>query len=166
MSIWTDKPLIQEWIKQACEANEVPDLVAKIKWRFNARFRSRMGDANCNTFLMRLSAPLWKHATPNDKENTVKHETCHLITRFKHGKVIPHGPEWKSTMFRAGQVPTRCHKVKTTKKTVDVICTGCMIVIPMGLGRAKKKKQGQIYRCKACGEKVEFVNAQSKTVQV
>ena len=157
MSIWTDKPLIQEWIKQACEANEVPDLVAKIKWRFNARFRSRMGDANCKTFLMRLSAPLWKRALPADKENTVKHETCHLITRWKHGKVGAHGPEWKSTMIRAGQEPTRCHSVKTIKKTVDVVCTGCMIVIPMSVRRAVKMKQGQIYRCKACDGKVEFV---------
>lgn len=157
MSIWTDKPLIQQWLVEACTANEVPDLVAKIKWKFNGRFRSRMGDANYNTFLIRLSAPLWKHALPADKENTVKHEACHLITRFKHGKVRAHGSEWVNIMIQAGQKPERCHKVKIVKKTVDVVCTGCMVVIPMGIRRAARLRNGQIYRHRACGQKVEFI---------
>lgn len=163
MSIWTDKPLIQEWINQACIANEVPDLVPKIKWRFNAKFRSRMADANCVTLMLRFSVPLWNKATLLEKENTVKHETCHLIARTKYGKVQSHGEQWKQTMLRAGQQPLRCHSIKLPKKTIDVICTGCKLVIAMGSRRAVKMKQGQKYLCKICKSPVEFINAQSQT---
>ena len=158
MSIWQDKPLIQKWIADACEANKVPELVPKIKWRFSNRFRTRMGDANSLTNMLRFSAILWNRATPEQKQNTVKHEACHLITWHLYGKVESHGKEWASTMRYAGQKPDRCHSVQTAKKTIDVICSGCKQVIKMGLIRARKMKRGERnYRCRKCNSVVEFI---------
>ena len=162
MTIWADKHLIQLWISEACILNEVPDLIQKIKWRFNGRFRRRMADANYQTLMIRLSAALWGKASQQDKENTVKHETCHLIARAKYGKVVSHGEQWKQTMLRAGQEPIRCHSIKLPQKTIDVVCTGCKIIIGMGLRRAAKMKRGQKYLCITCNTPVEFVNVQSK----
>jgi len=158
MTLWNDKPNIEKWIKEACEANQVPDLVQKIRWQFNRRFASRMGDANCKTMLLRFSAILWNNATSEQKENTVKHETCHLITFHKFGKVEPHGDRWKSVMLECGQKPDRCHKVQTAKKTIEVKCVACSKIHLMGLIRSRKMKIGAaVYVCRDCGGKLVFV---------
>ena len=157
MSIWSDKPLIDKWISEACISNEVPDLIPKIKWRFNRRFRSRIADADWGTMTLRFSVLLWGKAPLEEKENTTKHEACHIIAHVKFGKVKSHGPEWKSTMFKAGQEPTRCHNIKLSQKTIDVVCTGCKIIIPIGSIRFRRMKNGKRYNCKKCGSKVEFI---------
>ena len=157
MSIWTDKPNIERWIRETCEMNGVSEFAQKIKYQFSNRFLSRLGDANNTSKMLRFSAVLWKKATDADKENTVKHECAHLIAWEKFGKVPSHGKEWASVMIRAGQEPTRCHSIQTAKKTVDVICTGCKQIIKMGVRRAAKMKQGQNYLCRGCGCRVEFI---------
>jgi SprT protein len=41
---------------------------------------------------------------------TVAHEVAHLVTACCHGRVAPHGPEWRSTMHHLGiRSPSRCH---------------------------------------------------------
>lgn len=158
MSIWQDKPLINKWILEALEANQIPELFPKIKWQFNNRFHNRMGDANYSKMRIRLSSVLWNKATQEQKESTVKHETCHIIAHAKYGDIKAHGAEWKRTMISAGQVPERLHKVQTLKKAVDVRCTNCQQIYKMGYLRAARMKKGQNYSCNPCGGKVEFVN--------
>lgn len=157
VSIWTDKEKINLWIKECCESNQIPELVPKIKWRFNSRFRSRLGDALCSKLQLRFSAILWTAATPEQKENHVKHETSHLIAWTKFGAVPAHGDQWKFIMLQAGQIPTRTHNVKSTKKTLNVICTGCKTTISIGSIRFRRMKNGKNYLCTKCGSKVEFV---------
>lgn len=157
MSIWSDKPLINKWIEECCLANNIPELVPKIRWRFNNRFRARMGDAHLTKLELRFSVPLWGKATPEQKENTVKHEAAHLITFQKYGKVKSHGEQWRQVMLRAGQQPTRTHSVKSDRKTIDVICTGCKMIISMGSRRYARMRNGQRYLCKGCNSPVEFI---------
>lgn len=158
-TIWADKPLIQQWIFEVCKDNNVSELVSKIKWRFNGRFRSRLGDANYRTMIIRFSAPLWGKATLEQKQQTTKHEIAHLISWYKYGpKIKSHGIEWKEIMIKAGQTPDVTHKIQTFKKTIDVICVGCITIHKMGLIRAHKLKSGQAkYNCKECGSSVEFM---------
>ena len=157
MSIWADKENIKKWISEACISNSVPDLVPQIKYQFNNRFKSRLGDANLKTNVLRFSAVLWNKATPEQKQNTVKHETSHLITHKLYGKVPHHGSHWKQVMLRAGQIPTRTHNVQSVQKTIDVICTGCKQIIKMGLRRYARMRNGQRYLCRNCNSAVEFV---------
>lgn len=159
MSLWTDKPLIIKWILETCQSNGVPELFPKIKWEFNSRFISKLGDASYKNLRLRFSAVLWARATIEQKEQVVKHETCHLVAFSKFGPAIKaHGLEWASTMRLAGQVPERTHKVQTAKKTIEVKCTNCTKVHLMGLIRARKMKAGiSSYLCRDCNGQLVFV---------
>jgi SprT protein len=43
-------------------------------------------------------------------ENTIPHETSHIIQYIKYPKAKQgHGPEWKTIMRNLGYTPTRCH---------------------------------------------------------
>jgi len=157
MSIWADKDNIRRWIQEACNDNQVPDLALKIKFVFNDKFRNRMGDAQGHLMLLRLSAILWLRATPAQKIDVVKHETCHLITWHKYGKVKSHGDEWKRAMVKAGLVPMRTHAVKTPKRSVKVQCLQCQNTYDMGMVRARRMKLGTKYLCKTCSGGLVFV---------
>ena len=80
---------IKEWIRFACECNEVPELAQVIVVEWNPRFTRRLGDAGYSPITyrarIRLSIPLWPRASEQDRRETVIHETCHLIVGFKHG---------------------------------------------------------------------------------
>jgi SprT protein len=42
---------------------------------------------------------------------TVAHEVAHVVTYWCHGKVSPHGPEWRAVMRHFGFAePQRCHQ--------------------------------------------------------
>src|SRR6185436_3239730 len=100
-----DRKGIKEAIAFACEANGVPEIIPRISVQFNPRFTNRMGDALFNGTIMRirLSTPLWGRASDEQKRETVIHEACHIIARYKHGLDIrPHGYHWISCMKKAG----------------------------------------------------------------
>ena len=109
---------IREWIRFACEHNDVPELAQALLIEWNGRFTRRLGDAayNSTTFRarIRLSTPLWPRASDEDRRETVIHEACHLITFYKFGQVAQHGLEWKEAMRNCGIRPLRLHAVDRT----------------------------------------------------
>lgn len=159
MSIWQEKSKINQWILEACTDNGMPELFGKIRWQFNAKFRSRAGDANCHKMFLRFSLPIWLKATEEQKQDTVKHETCHLVAWVKYGPHIKsHGVEWQQTMIKAGLEPKRTHSVPVIKRSVDVQCTKCKQVYKLGLIRARRMLSGKSnYLCRQCHATVEFV---------
>lgn len=102
----------------ACECNAVPELAQTIQIEFNNRFTRRMGDALYSpiTFQakIRLSLPLWPRASEEDRRETVIHEACHIIVKYKGSFVADHGPEWKVAMRNCGVEPLRLHTVDRT----------------------------------------------------
>jgi len=107
------------WIRLACERNGVPELIPSITVEWNSRFTRRMGDALYSpiTFQakIRLSTPLWPRATEQDRFETVVHETCHVIVKYRFNPLIKdHGPEWKEAMRNCGVEPLRLHSVDRT----------------------------------------------------
>jgi SprT protein len=109
---------IREWIRFACECNEVPELSQVVVVEFNSRFTRRLGDGGYNPLTyrasVRLSIPLWPRASAEDKRETVIHEACHVIVGYKFGQVASHGVEWREAMKNCGVEPLRTHTVDRT----------------------------------------------------
>jgi SprT protein len=106
------------WVRFACERNRVPELAQVIVVEWKSRFTRRLGDAMYSplTFQakIRLSLPLWPRASEQDRRETVIHEACHIIVRYKGMFVADHGPEWKAAMRNCGVEPLRTHAVDRT----------------------------------------------------
>lgn len=54
-------------------------------------------------FVIKLSKPVFKHATVESRVETIIHEACHIAAPFNAG----HGPEWQELMRRCGVSPSR-----------------------------------------------------------
>ena len=114
-----DRHKIREWIRFACERNDVPELAQAFSVEWNPRFTLRLGGAHYSPISMhpriRLSIPLWPRASTKDRRETVIHETCHCIVGYKHGYAASaHGFEWKEAMKNCGVEPRRLHSVDRT----------------------------------------------------
>jgi len=110
---------IREWIRFACECNDVPELAQVVFVEWNGRFTHRLGDATYNRITyrarIRLSSVLWPRASEEVRMETVVHEACHVIVGFKHGYVPrPHSSEWKAAMRNCGFEPHRLHTIDRT----------------------------------------------------
>jgi SprT protein len=152
-------PEIERWIREACAANDYPELAGEIRWQFNARFGAKMGDAFYAKKLVRFSAPLWPRATPEQREQTVKHEACHLIAFDLEGYPAKgHGEHWAKCMRAAGLDPKRCHSVDTTgvkgkMKRYPLKCD-CRTHMVSVIKYNRIKRAFASYKCRLCQGKL------------
>ena len=110
---------IREWIRFACDCNNVDELAQVIVVEWNPRFTRRLGDAGYSSTTyrarIRLSIPLWPRASDRDRRETVIHEACHIIVGYRFGfAAAPHGEKWKQAMRNCGVEPLRLHSVDRT----------------------------------------------------
>ena len=103
---------IQHWILHACYFNEVPSLTPQIQYRFLNRLTRVFGQAWYHKKLIEISIPLWHRATLQERRQLIIHETCHIVSMYKHGThITAHGSEWKQCMIKCGVPAERCHHV-------------------------------------------------------
>jgi len=150
-----DKARIREIMATVCEKNGVSELESQTSIEWNARFTSRMGDANYNKMRVRFSIPLFALAGEKDQEDTIAHEMAHIVARHKYGKKIKsHGGEWQACMLVAGYKPTRCHDIDTTglkksRKTCKTYCNcNTHMVTPKMYGDIAKGRGRICSKCK------------------
>ena len=109
---------IKEWIRFACDCNNVDELAQVIVVEWNSRFTRRLGDAAYNSVTfrgrIRLSTPLWPRGSEVDRRETVIHEACHIIVGYQFGQVAQHGSEWKEAMRACSVEPLRTHTIDRT----------------------------------------------------
>ena len=155
-----DDQHIRQWVRYACERNEVPELAQMIVVEFNRRFTRRMGDGLYSPARMvgriRLSIPLWERASEQDRKETVIHEACHIIAFYKDGNSAPHGSLWQQAMLNCGVEPLRTHAVDRTglvrRQRLFVLCDcpkeeKCRI----GVRHFNLLRRGAVLSCKICG---------------
>ena len=153
-----------DWVRLACERNEVAELAQAIVIEWNRRFTRRLGDAVFNpiTFQskIRLSIPLWPRASSQDKRETVIHEACHIIVWHKFGLfVAPHGSEWRQAMRNCGVQPERTHVVDRTGLArrqrrfilLDSPNNGIEHKCRMTAREFNQIRRGVVMECKKCG---------------
>lgn len=165
---------IRRWIEKACRENGVPELNAKIAFEFNDRFTARLGDATfypkTGKGLIRLSGPLWQRASETDQYETVIHEACHIIVRFKNqGKrVASHGREWRIAMRTCGLEPKRTHNLDRTglvRRRKRYQITNCPELKDCSVRASVKRniEQGvKSYRCTLCKLAITCENLEEK----
>lgn len=127
----------RKMVQDCCNQMNMPGLHITVSW--NNRFTRRMGDAETKYGkkpgqqvggAIRLSRPLWPNATPEQRDQTIKHEAAHIIANIKHGVQCGHGPRWKAVMRSLGLEPKRCHQVdrtglKRSQPRMVIPCKGC-----------------------------------------
>jgi SprT protein len=92
---------------------------------------------------------------------TVPHEVAHVITHVCHGRVRPHGAEWRRVMAWFGfDEPTRCHDFappggpSRRQRRWDYRC-GCR-EHQLSTTRHNRAQQGLAYICRACGMPLRY----------
>lgn len=162
----TEPQIIREWIDEACDANQVPELKHRIDFQFNDRFTARLGDARyvrqTKRGILRLSTPLWERASEIDKYETVIHEACHIVVGYRFGFVSPHGEEWQQAMLNCGVKPTRTHCVDRKglkRKTKKYLVSKCPNQSRCTVGPKKfksMKDNGTSLQCSKCALIINF----------
>jgi SprT protein len=152
---------IDRAVHDACQKCKVAELAPQITWQFSRRLTSSGGNANYRTNVIKFSTIFWERADAADIRNTVYHEICHLIARYKsrytdkygqvrYQRIQPHGWEWKACMYRCGEEPTRCHNVNMGKRKTQTVYCLCG-EHPIGPVRYKRIVSGTMsYRCRRC----------------
>jgi SprT protein len=92
---------------------------------------------------------------------TVPHEVAHLVTHVCHGRVPPHGTEWRRVMAWFGiDEPSRCHDFVPAGGSVqrqrrwDYRC-GCR-THQLSTTRHNRAQRGLDYLCRECGQVLRF----------
>lgn len=123
---------------------------------FSNQLTSTAGKAYFMNNRIVLSSKLLELNTDKFINDTPAHEAAHLISFLLYGTSgMGHGAKWQSVMRTIGQVPKRCHNMKTPpKRTVSARC-GCDThqITP---ARASKMRRGARYSCRKCNTELEL----------
>lgn len=104
---------------------------------------------------MKFSCPLWLRATPEQRDETIVHEICHVLDYILNGKSNGHNRVWKQLMIKCGYPPKRCHNIDRTgiarrNKRVAASCP-CGNMTSLGSTQAGRLRRGTFaYRCRKC----------------
>lgn len=92
---------------------------------------------------IRLSNPIMSMNFDAFIERTVGHEVAHHIVHELHGRVQPHGKEWKEVMAVFGLEAKRCHSYKVESNKVEYIVDGKSYFL--GKIQHGRCQRGQVY---------------------
>lgn len=90
-------------------------------------------------------------------KGTVTHEVAHLVTAACHGRVRPHGPEWRAVMAYLGiPRPSRCHSYKLDESAIrrqrrwayECACTRHELSTTR---HNRIQAAATVYHCRCCG---------------
>lgn len=101
---------------------ETLNILTPVKVVFSASMTRCMGKASGPRAEIRLSAPLWLRATPEERDETIVHELAHIIDFLRNngwrkgtgGKRLVHDQVFKAIVQSLGGEGSRCHKVDTS----------------------------------------------------
>jgi SprT protein len=156
-----------ELIAIVCVCCGKPELAERIKISWQSRFTARMGDArwdhHARVGWVRLSIPLWDKASPEEQEEKVVHEACHIIADYTMGRRQGHNTTWRIMMFCCGfEGPRRCHTVNHVAIRAQLLESRveahCACPTPHKISRilASKLHQGAVAVCKQCCQPVRL----------
>lgn len=157
---------INGWMTEAFEKMGAPELVGQVPWNMSKRMTAARGRAGCTwkdskatELYMEFSVSLMKLSDEEGRRQCVFHECAHIVDYHKGTYVegSPHGPSWKSLMYRAGVEPDRCHKVKPLKRrnTKKFVAHCACKEWKLSSQKRRKMKLGEVsYSCKKCGTKL------------
>jgi len=163
-----EKDLIYRWIVDCCLANNIKSdwFDEGISISFNSRKKRILALAYSRSKRIEISSFFWERATLIQKEETVKHEACHLIAYFLFGpEAIGHGKFFKQCMRKCGLTPEAYVKSSDYSNVVfkgwrqrryAATCSCGYTIEVSGRVRANIIRGGA-YRCFACHGLIDLV---------
>jgi SprT protein len=161
---------VHEWIKYACECNGNDDIADKIRLKWSNRMTSAMGiasfDPKTQVYTIKLSVPLFKRATEEQKRQTVIHEACHIVEVVNRGYVdwngrvvyprMSHGPYWAKAMRNADCKPDVYHKVSNDglRKKYIYECPNCCAEFKLSAILHNRCERGRHRICGKCKSRI------------
>jgi len=165
---------VREWVAYACECNNCPKLIGKIRVEWSNKLTRTMGicrqPGRVPYWRITLSAPIFARATTEERYNTIVHETCHAVEGFLFGYVDPqlegHGPKWRNAMRCCGIEPTRYHHVNTDglRTRHAYVCPHCRKIFKLSTRLHNQVKRGRHRLCPDCRVRVEYTGRSGKGV--
>jgi SprT protein len=93
---------------------------------------------------------------------TVPHEVAHVVTHVCHGRVRPHGTEWRRVMAWFGfDAPARCHDFalpanKSSRRQRRWRYRCHCREHQLSTTRHNRAQRGLSYHCRACGQPLRY----------
>ena len=147
---------IKSNIQLTCERNNVSELCNKIQYQFVHKIQNAFSQCYVKAMLIEFSQALWDKATLDQKKNAVVHETAHIVTFYKYGKVNDnHGREWVKCVERAGETA----HVLYCAENENLPVVGCLCK-KRTIERAELDElKNNVYICKGCGTAVRVLSS-------
>jgi predicted SprT family Zn-dependent metalloprotease len=171
--VGVDVKVIQAANKRAAKKLQAPGVIV---WCYNSRLKTTAGMAYNNPGFdggrIELSQALLARASEAENQETIIHETAHILADMEARRRCVHGPEWRYMMIRLGYTnPRRCHTINTVglrrKQSIyRVACgcdTGCRVSAAMRTRRMKQLESGGSAWCRRCRSDLtleDFENAE------
>jgi len=166
----TDRHQITDLIKMVCKTAGMPEMAQEIEVEWSNRMTRCAGKAYLQRKLIKLSNPIWALAGDKVNEDTVVHETCHILVYWEwanraRGRMRsagspprPHGSEWQQLMRKCGYEPKRCHSVDTSairpkRKRYRFDC-GCKEGHLVSRQLVARMGAGKQYVCRLCRKQI------------
>ncbi|OOE92241.1 MULTISPECIES: SprT family zinc-dependent metalloprotease [Salinivibrio] len=111
------------------------------------------GTAHPTEWRLRFNPVLLQQHADAFFHEVIPHEVCHLVTFALHGRVKPHGPEWRDLMTNLFHVPANTtHQLDITAVQGKTFSYQCRCgPVALTIRRHHKVLRGQAtYRCKQC----------------
>lgn len=96
---------------------------------------------------------------------TVTHEVAHLVTMARHGRVRPHGPEWREVMRYLGVAePRRCHdyhlpEAEARRQRLWPYVCACRRHELSTTRHNRVQRRAARYHCRHCGTRLRAATA-------
>jgi len=156
---------IREWIKFACDCNGCPEIADRIETRWSKRMTCAMGLAERERggrWSIALSVGLFGNATPEERYNTIVHESCHCIRDFKEGTMQSvdegHDSKWAKLMCACGVKPARYHHVsqKGLIKRYVYVCPNNCYEFKLSTRMHNEIQRGRCRICRKCKGRLQW----------
>lgn len=107
---------------------------------------------------LRFNPKLYRENTEDFLRYTIPHEVAHYVTALLHGRVKPHGKEWKNIMNLFGiENPLRCHSYDISDLYPWIYRCDCREYSISPKKHSLIVRGKRIYTCDDCHKRLEFV---------
>jgi len=110
----------------------IPDLAARVRIAYDRRLRTSAGIAHLDDRRVALN-PRLLGENPAELVPTLVHELAHIVVYMRHGRVRPHGREFRGLMDAVNMPAHATHSL-----SADHL-------------RAKRRRYLYLHRCRGCG---------------
>jgi len=151
------------WLERArplfLQAGQVPPRVA-VRFDLRGTNAGQMRQYPGGRLVIRYNLAIAERQPEAFLAETVPHEVAHVVAAVCHGRVRPHGPEWRAVMRWMGfRSPERCHRFETPAATRSQRRWAYRCECRehrLSTTRHNRARKGLAYVCRTCGTPLHY----------